>query len=105
MKQSGVSGLLDVARQTFKEATGDVHQHVTNINRKLLFGTSSLDRMLADFFFWKNNTKCKLRLGSKMVAAIFSGFLKAILMIERFPISSSTVTGRKATLSVKLSIL
>jgi hypothetical protein len=31
--QSGVSGLLDVARQTFKEATQDVHQHVTDINR------------------------------------------------------------------------
>ena len=33
--QSGVSGLLDVARQTFKEATEDVHQHVTDINREL----------------------------------------------------------------------
>ena len=32
--QSGVFGLLDVARQTFKEATEDVHQHVTEINRK-----------------------------------------------------------------------
>jgi DNA mismatch repair protein MSH4 len=32
MMQSGVSGLLDVARQTFKEATEDVHQHVTDIN-------------------------------------------------------------------------
>jgi DNA mismatch repair protein MSH4 len=32
--QSGVSGLLDVARQTFKEATEDVHQHVTDINRE-----------------------------------------------------------------------
>jgi DNA mismatch repair protein MSH4 len=32
--QSGVSGLLDVARQTFKEATEDVHQHVTDINSK-----------------------------------------------------------------------
>ena len=28
-----MSGLLDVARQTFKEATEDVHQHVTDINR------------------------------------------------------------------------
>lgn len=33
--QSGVSGLLDVARQTFKEATEDVHQHVADINREL----------------------------------------------------------------------
>jgi len=32
--QSGVCGLLDVARQTFKEATEDVHQHITEINRK-----------------------------------------------------------------------
>jgi DNA mismatch repair protein MSH4 len=48
--QSGVSGLLDVARQTFKEATEDVHQHVTNINRKPLFCTSSLHTILADFF-------------------------------------------------------
>lgn len=30
--KSGVSGLLDVARQTFKEATEDVHQHVNDIN-------------------------------------------------------------------------
>ncbi|KAH8770262.1 DNA mismatch repair protein-like protein MutS [Hyaloscypha finlandica] len=32
--KSGVSGLLDVARQTFKEATEDVHQHVTDINQR-----------------------------------------------------------------------
>ncbi|KAL2072725.1 hypothetical protein VTL71DRAFT_12068 [Oculimacula yallundae] len=31
--KSGVSGLLDVARQTFKETTEDVHQHVTEINQ------------------------------------------------------------------------
>ncbi|KFY04491.1 hypothetical protein O988_00757 [Pseudogymnoascus sp. VKM F-3808] len=30
--KSGVNGLLDVARQTFKEATQDVHEHVTLIN-------------------------------------------------------------------------
>ncbi|KAI9053310.1 hypothetical protein LZ554_002273 [Drepanopeziza brunnea f. sp. 'monogermtubi'] len=32
--KSGVSGLLDVARQTFKETTEDVHQHVTDINQR-----------------------------------------------------------------------
>ncbi|OBT48598.1 hypothetical protein VE00_00760 [Pseudogymnoascus sp. WSF 3629] len=32
--KSGVNGLLDVARQTFKEATQDVHQHVSAINEK-----------------------------------------------------------------------
>ena len=31
-----MSGLLDVARQTFKEATEDVHQHVTEISRRLI---------------------------------------------------------------------
>ena len=32
--KSGVNGLLDVARQTFKEATEDVHQHVSEINEQ-----------------------------------------------------------------------
>ncbi|KAI9734447.1 MAG: MutS protein msh4 [Claussenomyces sp. TS43310] len=31
--KSGVNGLLDVARQTYKEATEDVHQHVSEINQ------------------------------------------------------------------------
>ncbi|KAI2606660.1 DNA mismatch repair protein-like protein MutS [Hypoxylon sp. NC1633] len=31
--KSGVHGLLDVARQTYKEATEDVHSHVEDINR------------------------------------------------------------------------
>ncbi|KAI1208023.1 DNA mismatch repair protein-like protein MutS [Annulohypoxylon truncatum] len=31
--KSGVHGLLDVARQTYKEATDDVYQHVEDINR------------------------------------------------------------------------
>ncbi|KHJ32550.1 putative dna mismatch repair protein msh4 [Erysiphe necator] len=33
--KSGVSGLLDVARQTFKEATEDVHQHILELNQRL----------------------------------------------------------------------
>ncbi|KAI1651931.1 muts domain V-domain-containing protein [Daldinia loculata] len=32
--KSGVHGLLDVARQTYKEATIDVHQHVENVNEE-----------------------------------------------------------------------
>ncbi|KAI1799442.1 muts domain V-domain-containing protein [Daldinia bambusicola] len=32
--KSGVHGLLDVARQTYKEATEDVHRHIENINGK-----------------------------------------------------------------------
>lgn len=32
--KSGVSGLLDVARQTFKEVTEDIHQHVADVNNQ-----------------------------------------------------------------------
>ncbi|KAG9248419.1 DNA mismatch repair protein-like protein MutS [Calycina marina] len=32
--RSGVNGLLDVARQTFKEATEDVYQHIKSINQE-----------------------------------------------------------------------
>ncbi|KAF7877597.1 hypothetical protein EAF04_001269 [Stromatinia cepivora] len=32
--KAGVSGFLDVARQTFKEATEDVHQHVTEVHQR-----------------------------------------------------------------------
>ncbi|KAE8448296.1 hypothetical protein EG329_009540 [Mollisiaceae sp. DMI_Dod_QoI] len=41
--KSGVSGLLDVARQTFKEATEDVHHHVTDINRQSTPSKLSID--------------------------------------------------------------
>ncbi|KFY91214.1 hypothetical protein V498_05568 [Pseudogymnoascus sp. VKM F-4517 (FW-2822)] len=34
LTNSGVNGLLDVARQTFKEATQDVHEHVSVINEQ-----------------------------------------------------------------------
>ena len=32
--KSGVNGLLDVARQTYKESTGDVHQLVEDLSRE-----------------------------------------------------------------------
>lgn len=32
--QSGVHGLLDVARQTYKEANDDVYKHIEEINSK-----------------------------------------------------------------------
>jgi hypothetical protein len=31
VEQSGVNGLLDVARQTYKEAMEDAYQHVTRL--------------------------------------------------------------------------
>ncbi|POS85874.1 hypothetical protein EPUL_001997 [Erysiphe pulchra] len=40
--KSGVSGLLDVARQTFKEATEDVHQHILELNQQ--FGINAETR-------------------------------------------------------------
>ena len=30
--KSGISGMLDVARQTYKELTEDIHQHVGELN-------------------------------------------------------------------------
>lgn len=34
-QQSGVNGLLDVARQTYKEVNADAYQLVTELGRKL----------------------------------------------------------------------
>lgn len=44
--QAGVSGLLDVARQTFKEATADVHQHVTELNGRIHYSLPDFERLL-----------------------------------------------------------
>lgn len=33
MQQPGINGLLDVARQAYKENTDDVHKHVEELNR------------------------------------------------------------------------
>ncbi|KAF4635210.1 hypothetical protein G7Y89_g2882 [Cudoniella acicularis] len=38
---AGISGLLDVARQTFKEATADVHQHVSTVNQEYQMQTET----------------------------------------------------------------
>ena len=35
--KSGVNGLLDVARTTYKEATEDAYQHMTELSRKMLY--------------------------------------------------------------------
>lgn len=37
LKQAGVNGLLDVARQTFQEASADAFQLATNLGRISLF--------------------------------------------------------------------
>ncbi|OTB06751.1 hypothetical protein M426DRAFT_20846 [Hypoxylon sp. CI-4A] len=51
--KSGVHGLLDVARQTYKEATEDVHHHVENINS---------DHQLTAELRFENNRNYWLRL-------------------------------------------
>lgn len=33
---SGISGMLDVARQTYKELTEEIHQHVDEINGTII---------------------------------------------------------------------
>ncbi|KAI1415853.1 DNA mismatch repair protein-like protein MutS [Hypoxylon sp. FL1857] len=50
---SGVHGLLDVARQTYKEATEDVHQHIADVNR---------DHDIGAELRFENNRKYWLRL-------------------------------------------
>jgi DNA mismatch repair protein MSH4 len=32
--KAGINGMLDVARQTYKELTEEIHQHVDELNRK-----------------------------------------------------------------------
>lgn len=34
--QPGISGMLDVSRQTYKELTKEIHQHVASINGKCM---------------------------------------------------------------------
>ncbi|OTA69657.1 DNA mismatch repair protein-like protein Muts [Hypoxylon sp. EC38] len=51
--KSGVHGLLDVARQTYKEATQDVHQHIAEINK---------DHDIGAELRFENNRKYWLRL-------------------------------------------
>ncbi|KAI0148053.1 DNA mismatch repair protein-like protein MutS [Hypoxylon sp. NC0597] len=57
--KSGVHGLLDVARQTYKEATQDVHQHIADINN-LTFSAGDHD-ISAELRF-ETNRKYWLRL-------------------------------------------
>ena len=40
--KSGISGMLDVARQTYKELTEGIHEHVDNINGRLCLHTKTL---------------------------------------------------------------
>lgn len=39
--KSGINGLLDVARQTYKEATEDAYQHCTELSREFKYNFNS----------------------------------------------------------------
>ncbi|KAG4031595.1 hypothetical protein MFRU_009g03560 [Monilinia fructicola] len=54
--KAGVSGFLDVARQTFKEATEDVHQHVTEIHQKYeMQGETKFDNLRRYYLRFSEN--------------------------------------------------
>ncbi|KAK7907967.1 hypothetical protein PG985_015270 [Apiospora marii] len=56
--KSGVNGLLDVARQTYKEGTDDVHQHVEDINKEFEL---SLDiKFDQDRKYWLRLRECDI---------------------------------------------
>ncbi len=44
--KSGISGMLDVARQTYKELTEEIHKHVDNINGTLCPNTTMIKCLL-----------------------------------------------------------
>ncbi|KAK8138544.1 hypothetical protein PG984_001924 [Apiospora sp. TS-2023a] len=54
--KSGVNGLLDVARQTYKEGTDDVHQHVEDINKE--FEISLEIKFDQDRKYWLRLREC-----------------------------------------------
>ncbi|KAK7989125.1 heterokaryon incompatibility protein-domain-containing protein [Apiospora arundinis] len=56
--KSGVNGLLDVARQTYKEGTDDVHQHVDDINKELEISLEI--RFDRDRKYWLRQRECDL---------------------------------------------
>lgn len=57
----GVNGMLDVARQTYKELTEDIHQHVDQINGKAVLNTLALEKQLADYAIEEYQIKVTLK--------------------------------------------
>lgn len=44
--KSGISGMLDVARQTYKELTEEIHKHVDNINGTIYRHAESINMLI-----------------------------------------------------------
>lgn len=64
--KSGISGMLDVARQTYKELTEEIHQHVDEINgRSLPSPPSSLVTNIPDEEHYRINAVLKFDNGRK----------------------------------------
>lgn len=57
--KSGVHGLLDVARQTYKEATEDVHQHVEDLNGQFFY--TCLFQQSSDLYIGDHEIAAELR--------------------------------------------
>ena len=81
--QSGVCGLLDVARQTYKEATAEVHQHISEINGKHISIT-----VLSTADCLESNSTCSLRPVMMFPGGIGCGFPRVSLKSAQSQISS-----------------
>ena len=96
--KAGVSGFLDVARQTFKEATEDVHQHVTEIHRMLTFFHCTVFCS-----YWCQRTmKFKEKLDSITSENTTSAFPKMNSMVEPYQMYSSIGFAEKVISNARL---
>ncbi|KAI4918224.1 hypothetical protein J4E90_002605 [Alternaria incomplexa] len=77
--KSGVNGLLDVARTTYKEATEDAYQHSTELSREIQFIVFNLKYDTARQFFMKIATT---ELEGKALPPIFTNIIRRKNNIE-----------------------
>ncbi|KAI4949740.1 hypothetical protein J4E86_007694 [Alternaria arbusti] len=77
--KSGVNGLLDVARTTYKEATEDAYQHSTELSREIQFIVFNLKYDTARQFYMKIATT---ELEGKALPPIFTNIIRRKNNIE-----------------------
>ncbi|KAI4642248.1 hypothetical protein J4E93_007392 [Alternaria ventricosa] len=77
--KSGVNGLLDVARTTYKEATEDAYQHSTELSREIQFIVFNLKYDTARQFYMKIATT---ELEGKALPPIFTNVIRRKNNIE-----------------------
>ncbi|KAJ8070307.1 hypothetical protein OCU04_000687 [Sclerotinia nivalis] len=96
--KAGVSGFLDVARQTFKEATEDVHQHVTEVHRMLAF----FNVLHFTHNWWQRDMKFEAKLDSIISENTIFDFPKTNLRVEAYRIYLSTDFAEKVMSNARL---